>query len=123
MPNYLCMQRSRPMEGEKPSPPSPAQMEEMYAKFNDWREKYSDNLVDMGGRLGGGKLVTVDGPTDGPFVETKEVIGGYMIVSADSLEEAMQIARECPGVVRPGSAVDVREIISPPPMPTIEPTS
>ena len=121
--NYLCIQRSQPAHQEKCEAPSPSQMEEMYAKFNDWREKYSDNLVDMGGRLGNGKLVTIDGPTDGPFIESKEVIGGYMIVSADGLEEAMQIASECPGVVRSGSAVDVREIISPPAMPTKEPTS
>jgi hypothetical protein len=50
---------------------------------------------------------------DGPFVEAKEVIGGFMIISADSLEEAAEIARECPGVVSPGSSVEVREITVP----------
>ncbi len=88
-------------------------MEEMYAQFNAWKEKFRDNLVDMGGRLKGGKIVTSEGAKDGPFVEAKEVIGGYMIVSADSLEEAMGIARQCPGVVRPGSSVEVREINAP----------
>jgi len=37
MPNYLCLQRSLPggdRDGEKPSP---AQMQAMYAKFNEWR--------------------------------------------------------------------------------------
>lgn len=57
MPNYLCMQRSQPVKG-KGEKPSPAQMEEMYAKFNVWREKFQKNIVDMGGKLGGGKLVT-----------------------------------------------------------------
>ncbi len=108
--NYLCMQRSQPGKGEKPSP---AEMEEMYAKFNAWKEKFREQLVDMGGRLKSGKLVTVDGVTDGPFVEAKEVIGGYMIVSAESLEEAIEVARGCPGLVSPGSAVEVREINSP----------
>ena len=46
-------------------------------------------------------------------MEAKEVIGGYMIVSAGSLEEAMEIARQCPGVVRPGSSIEVREINTP----------
>ena len=112
MPNYLCMQRSLPGNG-KGERPSPAQMEEMYAKFNAWKEKFQKNIVDMGGRLGGGKVVTSEGATDGPFVEAKEVIGGYMIVSAESLEEAIEVARGCPGLVSPGSGVEVREINTP----------
>jgi hypothetical protein len=110
MPNYLCIQRSQPGKGEKPSP---AKMEEMYAKFNAWKEKFQKNLVDMGGRLKGGKLVTSEGVTDGPFVEAKEVIGGYMIVSAKNIEEAIEVARGCPGLVSLGSGVEIREINTP----------
>ena len=89
-------------------------MEEMYAKFNAWKEKFQGNIVDMGGKLnGGGKIVTSEGAKDGPFVEAKEVIGGYMIVSAESMEEAVEVARQCPGVVMPGSSVEVREINTP----------
>ena len=108
---YLCIQRSVPGgSGEKPSP---AQMEEMYAKFNAWREKFKNNIVDMGGKLGGGKVVTSEGATDGPFVEAKEIAGGFMIVEADSIEEAVQVAQESPGVMMPGSSVEVREISTP----------
>lgn len=111
MPKYLCLQRSRPEKGEKPAP---VQMEAMYAKFNAWKEKYQEHIVDMGGKLrGNGKIVTSECATDGPFAETKEVIGGYMIVSADSMEEAMEIARQSPGVWMPGSSVEVREISTP----------
>jgi hypothetical protein len=88
-------------------------MQEMYAVFNAWKDKFRQNIVDMGGRLGGGKVVTSEGATDGPFVEAKEVVGGFMIISAASLEDAMQVARECPGVVMPGSSVEVREIHTP----------
>jgi hypothetical protein len=106
--NYLCIQRSQPGKGEKPSP---AQMQEMYAKFNAWKEKFQEKIVDMGGKLkGGGKIVTSEGATDGPFVEAKEVIGGYMIVSAESMEEAIEVVRQSPGVWMPGSSVEVREI-------------
>ena len=46
----------------------------------------------MGGKLmGGGNIVTSEGATDGPFVEAKEVIGDDMIVSAQSVEEAVKI--------------------------------
>ena len=107
---YLCIQRSQPGKREKPSP---AQMQEMYAVFNAWREKFEGHIVDMGGRLGGGKIVTSEGATDGPFVEAKEVVGGYMIVSAESMEEAVEVARQSPGVWMPGSSVEVREISTP----------
>lgn len=116
--NYLCIQRSQPgaaPKGDAPKgdAPLPAQMQEMYARFNAWKQKFQDNIVDLGGKLGAGKRVTSDGATDGPFVEAKEVIGGYMIVSADSLEEAVQVAQESPGVWMPGSSVEVREISTP----------
>jgi len=107
--NYLCIQRSQPGQPGKGEAPSPARMEEMYAKFNAWKEKFQDNIVDMGGKLGGGKVVTSEGATDGPFVEAKEVVGGYMIVSAESMEEAVEVARQSPGIY-PGSSVEVREI-------------
>jgi hypothetical protein len=72
-------------------------MEEMYAKFNTWKEKFQKNIVDMGGKLARtGKIVTSEGATDGPFVEAKELIGGFMIVSAASMEEAIEIARQSP---------------------------
>jgi hypothetical protein len=117
MPKYLCLQRSLPSAesagesaGEKPSP---AEMQAMYAKFNAWREKFQSNLVDMGGRLGAGRLVTTEPAPDGPFVELKELVGGYMIVSAASLDEASEVARGCPGLVRPGSGVEIIEIHAP----------
>ncbi len=108
---YLCIQRSVP--GNPGQKPSPAQMEEMYAKFNAWREKFKDNIIDMGGKLGGGKVVTAEAETDGPFVEAKEIAGGYMIVEADNLEQAVRVAQESPGVMMPGSSVEVREIVIP----------
>ena len=111
MPKYLCMQRNLP--GGDGAKPSPAQMQEMYAKFGAWQAKFKNNLFDMGGKLGTGRLVTTESAADGPFVEVKELIGGYMIVSAESLEEAIEVARGCPGLVRPGSGVEVIEIHTP----------
>ncbi len=108
---YLCIQRSQ--EGGDCGKPSPTQMEEMFAKFNAWREKFAANIVDMGGKLGGGQVVTSEGATDGPFVEAKEIVGGFMIVEAESIEEAVNVAQESPGVAMPGSSVEVREITTP----------
>ena len=113
MPKYLCVQRNLSGSGASGEKPSPAQMQDMYAKFSAWQKKFEKNLVDMGGRLGDGKLVTDDSPADGPFVEVKELVGGYMIVEAESLDEAIEVARGCPGLVRPGSGVEVIEIRTP----------
>ena len=88
-------------------------MEKMFASFTAWKEKFKDNIPDMGGKLGNGAVVTSEGATDGPFVEAKEVVGGFMIVEADSLEQAIEVARESPGVAMPGSSVEVREICKP----------
>ncbi len=111
--NYLCIQRSKSGQEMKSGEPTPNQMEEMYAKFNAWKEKFQENIVDMGGKLGSGKVVTSDGAMDGPFIELKEVIGGYMIISAESLEAAIVIAQESPGTWMPDSTVEVREISTP----------
>lgn len=110
MPKYLCVQRN--LSGGHGEKPSPAMLQEMYAKFGAWQERFKKNLVDMGGKLGVGKLVT-EPAADGPFVEVKELIGGYMIVSAENLEGAIEVARACPGLVRPGSGVEVIEIHQP----------
>lgn len=109
--NYFCIVRNE-KGGCDQQQGSPAQMENLYAKFNAWKEKFKDNIVDMGGKLGDGAVVTADGHTDGPFMEVKEIVGGYMIIAADSLEEAIVVVRESPGVAMPGSHVEVREMIT-----------
>lgn len=109
---YLLLQRSAP--GGDRERPSPAQMQEMYAAFDAWKEKFKAEIVEMGGKLaGGGKVLSAAGVKDGPFVEVKEIVGGYMIVEAESYERALEVARECPGLIRPGSSCEVREIASP----------
>ena len=110
MPKYLCIRRSQPSQPAPSAMPSPAQMEAMYAQFNAWREKFQQNIIDLGGKLSdGGKILTTDGALDGPFVEAKEVIGGYMILTANDMNEAMEVARQCPGVIMAGSSLEIRE--------------
>jgi hypothetical protein len=47
--------------------------------------------------------------TDGPFVESKEIVGGFSIVQADSLDAAAQLAKGCP-VLLTGGTVEVRPL-------------
>lgn len=113
---YLLLHKSTPGGGSKHEMPSPAQMQEMYAAFNAWKEKYKANLVDLGGKLKPqGKTVSASSVTDGPLIEVKEIIGGYMIVTAESYEHAIEVAKACPGILAmPGSSVEIREIQSSP---------
>ena len=46
---------------------------------------------------------------DGPYSETKEVIGGYFIVKADSYAQAVELAKSCPHI-KYGPKIEVREI-------------
>jgi hypothetical protein len=46
--------------------------------------------------------------TDGPFAETKEVIGGFFLLTCETREEAIEIARRCPAAQ--WATVEVREL-------------
>jgi hypothetical protein len=48
--------------------------------------------------------------TDGPFVETKEALGGYFLLEADDIDAAIELASRIPAA-RMGGAVEVRPIV------------
>jgi hypothetical protein len=48
--------------------------------------------------------------TNGPFGEIKETIGGYIIVKAESVDEAVEFAKGCPVLQGDGNSVEVRRI-------------
>ena len=84
-------------------------------KYIDWSQK----LRARGQNLGANELAS-GGPVlrssagevvvDGPYVETKEAIGGYFHIRAADARQAVEIASECPALLF-GGAVEVREII------------
>ena len=85
----------------------------MTKRWMDWIGGIAaqNKLGDRGNRLfPSGKVVKPGNIiTDGPYSEIKESIGGYSIVKANSLEEATELAKGCPGLTIGGS-VEVREI-------------
>jgi hypothetical protein len=60
--------------------------------------------LENGGKVINGKKRVV---TDGPFAEAKDIVGGYLIVTAKDLTEAYEIAKGCPGPDEGGS-IEVR---------------
>ena len=57
-------------------------------------------------RVADGKTLT----TDGPFSETKEVLGGYYMLEADNLDRALEVAARIPAA-RMGGAIEVRPLV------------
>ncbi|MDE3058985.1 MAG: transcription initiation protein [Bacteroidota bacterium] len=49
--------------------------------------------------------------TDGPYTEIKETLGGYMFVKAESLEEAVEMAKGCPLIQTNSGTVEVRPVM------------
>lgn len=95
--------------------PDPKKMEAM-GKFNEEMGKSVKILslnglhpVATGARVafGGGKPTV----TDGPFIEAKEVLGGYWMVEANSKEELVKWAQRCPA--DPGDVIEIRQIFDP----------
>ncbi len=110
--NYFCILRSPAGNCEQPA--SPSDMEAMYAKYQAWQEKFSTNIVDMGGKLkDSGAVVSQSEVKDGPYVEAKELIGGYMTLAAESMEEAIAVIKGSPMVMNPDVSIEIREIATP----------
>jgi hypothetical protein len=108
---YLVLFRSQPTGGGPQPSPSPEQMQQMVVAYKSWMEKFKDDILDLGDKLkSDGRVVTASGVADGPFVEAKEVVGGFMIVSAESYDGAVAVVRACPAVHAPGALLEVREL-------------
>jgi hypothetical protein len=93
---------------------SPTELRKMSAEFTAWFERLSnEGKMERGFQLAQkGKIVGArNAITDGPFPESKEAIGGYWFIIADSLEEAADIAKGNP-CLEYGATVEVRPLIS-----------
>ena len=68
---YMCLLRSSTGECEQPSA---SEMELQYAKYQAWQQKFADNILDMGNKLGSaGSVVRQESASDGPYIELKEM--------------------------------------------------
>lgn len=92
------------------------EMMRIITEYGAWAQKMRDEKRFVGGekltddagkvlRNKGGKIVV----TDGPYAESKEVVGGYFAIEAKDYAAACEIAKECPHL-KYGGRVEVREI-------------
>jgi hypothetical protein len=83
--------------------------------------RYTQELVQSGAMKGGEPLEPTNTATtvrlrngqrlvtDGPFAETKEALGGFYVIQARDLDEAIELAAKCPGALT--GAIEVRPIM------------
>ncbi len=93
---------------------SPEQMQKITEKYMN----YIQGLRDKGHFIAGepleeeGRVVSGERGgkvTDGPFTETKEAVGGYFLIRAEDLSEAVELSRGCP-ILANGGEIEVRPI-------------
>ena len=93
--------------------PPPDELAKLMEKFATWINgiKARDEFVTSSGLEFTGKLVHTHGVvSDGPFVEAKEMVGGFIVVRTDNIERAVEIAKGCPALAQPGTTVEVRPL-------------
>ncbi len=96
---------------DTPSKMSPEEMQKHLQRWQNWLGEGLEKgwLVERGDALGQeGRVVNAKKVVlDGPFVESKEIVGGFSIVQADTIDAAAEIAKGCPALQKGGS-VEVR---------------
>jgi hypothetical protein len=94
---------------------SPEQMQASMQKWRTWMDelgkkghfKGGEPLEPATGKVVSGKQKVV---TDGPYAEAKDIVGGYLIVAAETLADATELAKGCP-IFENGGTVEVRSIM------------
>ena len=99
---------------------SPEEMQKMIQEYRAYVQRLRDSghyiaaepLEETGKMLSGERGRHV---TDGPFAETKEAVGGYFLIRARDLDEAIELSRDCP-IFAHGGELEVRPILKVPGM-------
>ena len=111
MAKYLFIYRE---STERRAKPSPEEMQALQAAWYAWMQKFSAAIVPGGdGLKHTGRVLKAGLVTDGPYVETKEIIASFTVIQADGYDAALAIARECPGYNDarwPGYSIEIREM-------------
>jgi hypothetical protein len=96
---FLFLYRTSP---DPRAQPSPAEMQNGYAQWKSWMAKYAKEILEQpparsGPKPGGASAVCRAGAvTDGPYIEGKEIVAGWSFIEAQSLAQALEIAKEVP---------------------------
>jgi hypothetical protein len=114
MSEFLYLYRSEAPSKTQP-PPSPEQGQAIMQKWMAWMKELGEkgHLKDTGHPLEGtGKVVKgkQKSVTDGPYAESKDIVGGYTLVEAKDIAQAVELSLGCP-IFGSGGMVEVRPIL------------
>ena len=113
MPKFMFVYRQGPEARERMAEASPEEMQKVMEAWMSWIQVGIESgwMVDGGDALKpDGRVVRADGSvTDGPFAESKELVGGYSMVETSDLSAAEQLTADCP-IFAAGGSVEVREL-------------
>jgi hypothetical protein len=95
---------------------SPEQLQQVTKKWMDWRQSLEKkgnshtpgDRLDQAGKVVRGKSMVI---TDGPFVEVKDFVQGYMSLEAKDMDQAVELAKGCP-ILETDGTVEVRPFFS-----------
>jgi hypothetical protein len=95
---------------------SAAEQEAWSSEIMGWYEKQGGTgvIADMGAQLQSAntaRTVRAGGVTDGPFMETKEVLGGYTVLETATYDEAVEVTKSWPGVDRGLITIELRPVV------------
>jgi hypothetical protein len=100
-----------------PEPPPPDVAAQVMKEYSEYTQMLRDRGIYLGGealqpnptattvRVEEGKTII----TDGPFIEAKEALGGFYLIEARDLDEALELAAACPGAK--WGAIEVRPVM------------
>ena len=101
-------------QGGMPSEQSPEQMQANMGKWMAWIDKLNKTCQYVAGEplLPGGKLITGKKKTvtDGPYTEGKEIVGGFFLIKAEDMNQAIKICDDYPDYGNGGS-IQVRQVM------------
>ncbi len=119
MTEYLFLYRGGDPDFKKNA--TPEDMQAIMAKWGEWIAglEASGNISTGGDPLEGfGKTLTSDGvATDMSLAEVKEIVGGYSIIKAENMEQAVEIGKTCPAISKDSacagneSYIEIRPIL------------
>jgi hypothetical protein len=100
------------------APPPPAELKKIMARFQTWMDGLRARHTVLSSNGLGPTGVVMRGPgglsmTDGPYPEGKEVVGGYVLLETETMEQAVAAGRGCPGLDY-NMAVEVRPVMARP---------
>ncbi len=110
MKEFMMIFRNEKNDNPKPSPD---QMQAMIKQWQDWIGGIAAQGKFVATNALGfeGKTVHADATiTDGPYAELKEIVGGYIIVKAENLDDAVKLSDGCPTLAM-GGKVEVRDVM------------